>query len=161
MRFTKTLFQAFSVNFSLRFDISFNWRLQFIHSTWTFSHIQSTTGLAGLPVHPNPRPHLISTYNATLSAVSRLPATAVYRQAVESATQHRLSIVNSTENINEIEDKIDAGQIEEVILQAEDELRLVAKMEEWKAWEPLEVPIPKGQWDSIYGVRFGKQGLIY
>ncbi|GAB5586790.1 hypothetical protein Unana1_01690 [Umbelopsis nana] len=120
MRFTKTLFQAVT---------------------------KSTTGIAGLPVHPNPRPHLISTYNATLTAAARLPTTAVFRQAVESLTQHRLSIVNSTENINEIEEKLDAGQIEEVILQAEDELKLVGKMEEWKPWEPLEVPIPKGQWD--------------
>jgi NADH dehydrogenase (ubiquinone) 1 alpha subcomplex subunit 5 len=109
--------------------------------------IQSTTGLAGIPVHPNPRPHLISTYNATLTAASRLPATAVYRQAVESVTQHRLSIVNATENVNEIEEQLNAGQIEEVILQAEDELKLVAKMEEWKPWENLETPTPKGQWD--------------
>jgi NADH dehydrogenase (ubiquinone) 1 alpha subcomplex subunit 5 len=90
---------------------------------------------------------LISTYNTTLSAVARLPATAVYRQAVESVTQHRLSVVNSTENVNEIEEKLNAGQIEELILQAEDELKLLAKMEEWKPWENLETPIPKGQWD--------------
>ncbi len=38
------------------------------------------------------------------------------------------------------------GQIEEIILQAKDELNLVGKMEEWKAWEQLEVPIPEGQW---------------
>ncbi|KAJ2961640.1 hypothetical protein NQZ79_g3117 [Umbelopsis isabellina] len=120
MRFTKSLFQAVT---------------------------KSTTGLAGLPVHPNPRPHLISTYNATLTAASRLPSAAVYRQAVESVTQHRLNIVNSTENVSEIEEKLDAGQIEELILQAEDELKLVGKMEEWKPWEALEVPIPKKQWD--------------
>ena len=113
----------------------------------TFRAIQSTTGLAGIPVHPNPRPHLISTYNTTLSAVARLPATAVYRQAVESITQHRLSVVNATENVNEIEEQLNAGQIEELILQAEDELKLLAKMEEWKPWENLETPIPKGQWD--------------
>jgi NADH dehydrogenase (ubiquinone) 1 alpha subcomplex subunit 5 len=82
-----------------------------------------------------------------LTAASRLPSTAVFRQAVESLTQHRLSVVQSTENISEIEEKLDAGQIEEVILQAEDELKLIAKMEEWKPWEPLEVAIPKGQWD--------------
>ena len=91
-----------------------------------------TTGIFGLPVHPNPRPHLIKTYNATLAALSRLPTVAVYRQATEALTKHRLSIVESTENISEIEEKIDAGQIEQIITQAEDELRLVAKVEEWK-----------------------------
>ncbi|KAI8376957.1 ETC complex I subunit conserved region-domain-containing protein [Blakeslea trispora] len=105
-----------------------------------------STGITGVAVHANPRPHLIQTYNSTLQTLSRLPATAVYRQATESVTQQRLSIVESTENIEEIESKINVGQIEEVILQAEDELSLASKMEEWKAWESLETPIPEGQW---------------
>jgi NADH dehydrogenase (ubiquinone) 1 alpha subcomplex subunit 5 len=78
--------------------------------------------------------------------LTRIPSTAVYRQATESLTQHRLNIVESTENIEEIETKIDVGQIEEVIIQAEEELKMVAKIEEWKAWEELETPIPQGQW---------------
>ncbi|KAI7900872.1 ETC complex I subunit conserved region-domain-containing protein [Cokeromyces recurvatus] len=105
-----------------------------------------TTGITGIPVHKNPRPHLIQTYNATLEALTRIPATAVYRQATEALTKQRLAIVESTEQVEEIETKIDVGQIEEIIMQAEDELKLVGKMEEWKAWEPLETPIPKGQW---------------
>jgi len=108
---------------------------------------KKTTGIFGLPVHPNPRPHLIKTYNDTLAALSRLPTVAVYRQATEALTKHRLSIVESTENVSEIEKKIDAGQIEQIITQAEDELRLVPKVEEWKPWEPLQEPPPKGQWD--------------
>lgn len=110
------------------------------------NNLQATTGLTGIPVHPNPRPHLIDTYNKTLTALSRLPAHAVYRQAAESMTQHRLAIVQGTEDVNEIEKAIDCGQIEELIMQAEDELKLVGKMEEWKPWEPPEVPIPKDQW---------------
>lgn len=78
--------------------------------------------------------------------MTRIPSTAVYRQATEALTQQRLNIVESTENIEEIEAKIDVGQIEEVIMQAEEELKLVAKIEEWKAWEPLETPAPQGQW---------------
>lgn len=89
---------------------------------------------------------MIQTYNTTLEALTRIPTTAVYRQATESLTQQRLAIVESTENVEEIESKIDVGQIEEIIIQAEEELKLVAKMEEWKAWEPLETPIPQGQW---------------
>ncbi|KAJ8661567.1 hypothetical protein O0I10_002835 [Lichtheimia ornata] len=107
---------------------------------------KASTGLTGIPVHPNPRPHLIQTYNKTLTALSRLPASAVYRQATESMTQHRLAIVEGNEDVSEIEKTIDNGQIEELIIQAEEELKLVGKMEEWKPWEPLEVPVPKGQW---------------
>jgi NADH dehydrogenase (ubiquinone) 1 alpha subcomplex subunit 5 len=88
----------------------------------------------GLAVHPNPRPHLIKTYGETLKALTRIPPTAIYRQATEAITQKRLKIVESTTNIQEIENKIDAGQIEEVIWQAEDELKLVGKMEEWKPY---------------------------
>ncbi|RUO96373.1 ETC complex I subunit conserved region-domain-containing protein [Jimgerdemannia flammicorona] len=93
---------------------------------------KTTTGITGIAVHPTPRPHLIKTYGDTLTALSRLPATAVYRQATEALTQHRLAVVESTEDLGEIEAKIGAGQIEEVIIQAEDEQRLVAKMAEWK-----------------------------
>jgi NADH dehydrogenase (ubiquinone) 1 alpha subcomplex subunit 5 len=83
-------------------------------------------------VHPNPRPHLIRTYQDTLTALERIPPTAVYRQATETLTQHRLAIVESTEDIGKIEERIAAGQIEEVIVQAEDELKLVDKIEQWK-----------------------------
>ncbi|ORZ13718.1 ETC complex I subunit conserved region-domain-containing protein [Absidia repens] len=105
-----------------------------------------TTGLTGIPVHPNPRPHLIQTYNTTLSALSRFPEHAVYRQATEGFTKTRLAIVEANENVNDIETKIGCGQIEQLILQAEDELKLVGKMEQWKPWEQLETPIPEGQW---------------
>ncbi|RUS20224.1 ETC complex I subunit conserved region-domain-containing protein [Endogone sp. FLAS-F59071] len=113
-----------------------------------FNAVQkTTTGITGLAVHPNPRPYLIQTYNDTLKTLSRFPAAAaVYRQAVEAVTQHRLSVVESTENVREIEDRIGAGQIEEIIVQADDERELVDKMAEWKPWEPLETPPPKGQW---------------
>ncbi|KAI8058387.1 ETC complex I subunit conserved region-domain-containing protein, partial [Syncephalis plumigaleata] len=105
-----------------------------------------TTSLTGVPVHPNPRPHLIKVYQETLEALKPIPNSAVYRQAAEALTKQRLSVVEQLENVEEIERTLDAGQIEEVIIQAEDELQLVSKMIEWKAWEPLEVPAPEGQW---------------
>ncbi|ORX57452.1 hypothetical protein DM01DRAFT_1382005 [Hesseltinella vesiculosa] len=105
-----------------------------------------TTGLTGISVQPNARPLLIETYNSTLTALSRLPANAAYRQATENITKTRLSVVESTESVEEIEAKIGCGQIEEVLLQAKDELKLVGQMEEWKPWEALETPVPEGQW---------------
>ncbi|KAG9294528.1 hypothetical protein G9A89_008639 [Geosiphon pyriformis] len=108
---------------------------------------KTTTGLYGLPVHSNPRPHLIKTYNETLKILSELPSTAVYRQATEALTQHRLSVVEATENVEEIEKNIAAGQIEEIIWQAEDEKKLSEKIKEWRPWQPLETPPPAGQWN--------------
>lgn len=49
-------------------------------------------------------------------------------------------------DVFELEKKIGCGQIEEVILQAENELRLARNMLEWKAWEPLKAPAPQNQW---------------
>lgn len=37
--------------------------------------------------------------------------------------------------------------MEELIDQAERELQLVDKMEEWQPWEPLIAAHPPGQWD--------------
>ncbi|OZJ02099.1 hypothetical protein BZG36_05211, partial [Bifiguratus adelaidae] len=97
-----------------------------------FAARKTTTGLTGIAVHNSPRPTLIKVYNQTLSRLSALPASAVYRQAAEALTKHRLEIVESTKDVNEIEKKIGAGQVEELIWQAEDELKLVEKMEQWK-----------------------------
>lgn len=105
------------------------------------------TGITGIYQHPNPRPALISLYNATLGELSeKFPADSVYRQSVENLTKSRLAIVESNEVIEKIENQIGCGLIEEVIIQANEELELLRKMAEWKAWEPLqEKPLPD-QW---------------
>lgn len=103
-----------------------------------------TTGIHGIPVHPHPLPHLLQTYRSTLSLLSKMPPQAVYRQAAEALTNHRIGIVQShggeveasseanEAQIEKIEEAIGQGVIEEVVLQAEDEQRLAAKMLEWK-----------------------------
>ncbi|KAF9917114.1 hypothetical protein BX616_001890 [Lobosporangium transversale] len=111
---------------------------------------KKTTGLYGLPVHPDPRPHLITIYNDTLKTLEKFPDHAVYRQATTALTTHRLNIVQSIEDIAKIEEALDAGQIEEVVVQAVEELKLADKMLEWRPWEPLETPVPKDQWNYKY-----------
>ncbi|ORY06799.1 hypothetical protein K493DRAFT_251516 [Basidiobolus meristosporus CBS 931.73] len=108
--------------------------------------VKESTGLFGIAVHSNPRPHLINVYNQTLAVLDRLPSNAVYRHATTALIKQKLSFVENTENIAELESKLDAGQIEEVIMAAEDELKLAQKMEEWKAWEPLAVEPLDDQW---------------
>ncbi|KAG9323805.1 hypothetical protein KVV02_002251 [Mortierella alpina] len=111
---------------------------------------KKSTGIYGLPVHPDPRPQLITLYNDTLKTLEKFPEHAVYRQATAALTNHRLSVVQGTEDITKIEETIDAGQIEEVVIQAVEELKLAGKMLEWKPWEPLETPAPKDQWNYKY-----------
>lgn len=101
-----------------------------------------TTGLTGLDVHPSPIEHLAKTYASTLSLCAQMPQGAVYRQACESITNERKSVVDrfakesvSEQVIESVERELGQGQqIEEVIIEAEDELKLAAKMLEWKPY---------------------------
>ncbi|GJJ78002.1 NADH dehydrogenase (ubiquinone) 1 alpha subcomplex subunit 5 [Entomortierella parvispora] len=115
-----------------------------------FSVVKKSTGIYGLPVHPDPRPQLISIYKDTLKTLEQIPSHAVYRQATSALTTHRLNVVEANEDIAKIEKTLDAGQIEEVVVQAAEELKLAGKMLEWKPWEPLETPAPKDQWNYKY-----------
>lgn len=104
------------------------------------------TGLTGIDTHPNPRPVLLETYRETLQVLSCMPNYSIYRQATETLTKQRQDIVEKNESTEDIENKIECGLIEEIILQAKDELNLAKKMLEWKSWEDLEVHPPSDQW---------------
>jgi len=114
---------------------------------------KSTTGITGLNVHHDPIPELTNIYQSTLTMLSSIPETSVYRQGVEALTQRKLKVVQSANgSIPEVEKQLDEGHIEESLDIATDEMNLVSKMIEWKAWEPLvEKPEP-GQWQY-----FGKE----
>jgi len=95
---------------------------------------KKTTGIHGLHVHPDPLPELITTYESTLSVLSAVPQTSVYRQSAEALTRHKLNIVKGINgDIAQAENRLNEGQIEESLEIAADELSLVAKMVEWKA----------------------------
>ncbi|XP_047421346.1 NADH dehydrogenase [ubiquinone] 1 alpha subcomplex subunit 5-like [Sciurus carolinensis] len=49
-------------------------------------------------------------------------------------------------DVKKLEDQLQLGQIEEVILQAENELSLAIKMPPWKPGEPLEEEPSANQW---------------
>lgn len=52
-----------------------------------------------------------------------------------------------TQDVNEIEKKIGCGQVEEILVQAENELLLARKFLSWKPWESLSKQAPPRQWD--------------
>jgi NADH dehydrogenase (ubiquinone) 1 alpha subcomplex subunit 5 len=124
-----------------------------------------STGLHGLAVHPNPLPELTRTYESTLAALSSIPKHAAYRQGAEALTLRKLKIVQDANgDVAQVEKQLDEGQIEQAIAIAKDELGLVGKMTEWKAyvtslfvylfsrltigrWEPLEEKPEPGQWE--------------
>lgn len=111
------------------------------------------TGLTGLYTHPNPRPALISLYNHTLKVLEKkYPQESVYRQSVEALTKNRLAIVEANEVTEHIENQIGGGLIEEIVIQAHEELQLAKELAELKVWEELEEKPLDDQW-----VYFGKK----
>ncbi|KAM9683740.1 NADH dehydrogenase [ubiquinone] 1 alpha subcomplex subunit 5-like [Dama dama] len=54
--------------------------------------------------------------------------------------------VCETPRVKKLEELLQGGQIEEVILQAENELSLARKMIQWKPREPLVEEPPASQW---------------
>ncbi len=111
------------------------------------------TGLTGIYQHPNPRPALIALYNHTLTVLdTKFPKESVYKQSVEALTRNRLKVVQEEEITENIENKIGGGLIEEIIIQAHEELGLANDLSLMKCWEELEEKPLDDQW-----VYFGKK----
>lgn len=76
-----------------------------------------TTGLTGLHVSEAPHMELKRLYARILRTVEQMPETSTYRKATEQLVKHRKQIVESTEKITDVEEKIGMGQAEELIWQ--------------------------------------------
>ncbi|CAH0766253.1 unnamed protein product [Diatraea saccharalis] len=109
--------------------------------------LKKTTGLTGLAVAANPHHTLGALYGKILRTLQKMPENAVYRKYTEQIVRERAAVLQQTKDVCEIEQKINCGQAEELIIQAENELNLARKMLNWKPWEPLVAKPPKGQWD--------------
>ncbi|PWY96970.1 hypothetical protein BCV70DRAFT_213914 [Testicularia cyperi] len=125
------------------------------------ARLKKSTNITGLEVSPYPLEELKEKFSKTLSLLQTLPDSSVYKQATSALTQHKLSTVekaiqqtkgveNNAEKLESVyqqtELDLDAGQLEQVLQQASAEYHLVAKMIDWKAWEPLQNPPAPGQW---------------
>ncbi|XP_043277397.1 NADH dehydrogenase [ubiquinone] 1 alpha subcomplex subunit 5 [Venturia canescens] len=108
--------------------------------------LKKTTGLTGLAVAKNPHYNLGILYDKILRTLQKLPNDYAYKIHTEKLIKERESIIKTTPNIAEVERKIACGQIEELIVQAENELILVRNMAVWKPWEPLQETAPPHQW---------------
>uniref|UniRef100_A0A2C9L8E7 Uncharacterized protein n=1 Tax=Biomphalaria glabrata TaxID=6526 RepID=A0A2C9L8E7_BIOGL len=76
-----------------------------------------TTGLTGLPVARHPHKTLKVLYSRILAYINKMPSDAGYRKHTEQITNQRLHLVNSETDVQKLEEKINCGQIEEVIKQ--------------------------------------------
>ncbi|CAB3241049.1 unnamed protein product [Arctia plantaginis] len=109
--------------------------------------LKKTTGLYGLAVAPNAHHTLGALYGKILRTLKKMPEDSTYRKYTEQIVKERAAVLTKTKDVFEIEAKINCGQAEELIVQAENELNLARKMLNWKPWEPLVSKPPAGQWD--------------
>lgn len=105
-----------------------------------------TTGLVGLAVCETPHERLKILYTKILDVLGQIPKNAAYRKYTEQITNEKLGMVKAEPDVKKLEEQLQGGQIEEVILQAENELSLARKMLRWKPWEPLVEEPPANQW---------------
>ncbi|VEN37865.1 unnamed protein product [Callosobruchus maculatus] len=105
-----------------------------------------TTGLTGLAVSKNPHHTLGILYSKILRTLQKMPQDAAYRKHTEEIISERANVLKANQDVEVIEKQIGCGQIEEIIVQAENELILARKMLNWRPWEPLMKQPPAEQW---------------
>ncbi|KAF5306980.1 hypothetical protein FQR65_LT07203 [Abscondita terminalis] len=111
--------------------------------------IKKTTGLTGLAVSAVPHHSLGVLYGKIMRTLQKMPETAAYRKYTEKIICERAQILNSTKDVGQIENTIGCGQVEELIVQAENELMLARKMLNWKPWENLVQKAPAGKLSDL------------
>ncbi|XP_051160837.1 NADH dehydrogenase [ubiquinone] 1 alpha subcomplex subunit 5 [Leptopilina boulardi] len=109
--------------------------------------LKKTTGLTGILVSEYPHRSLNILYGKILRALDKLPQDYPYRTTTEKLIKERATIVKDNPDVENIEKKIGCGQVEELIIQAQNELVLARKMLEYKPWQPLVQEAPKNQWE--------------
>lgn len=114
---------------------------RFTRPLMMMARVKATTGIVGLEVVPNAREVLISLYNKTLKEIQAVPEDEGYRKAVESFTRHRLKVCQEEEDWEVIEKRLGCGQVEELIEEAQDELKLIDKMIGPYAFFLLYIPV--------------------
>ncbi|KAI9588295.1 NADH dehydrogenase [ubiquinone] 1 alpha subcomplex subunit 5 [Glossina fuscipes] len=110
-------------------------------------YVKASTGLTGLAVAVNPHHTLNALYGKILRAVAKMPDDAAYRKYTEQIIKERVKAVEGNKDVIALEKVIGCGQVEELIVQAENELVLARKMLGWKPWEKLIQKAPPKQWD--------------
>ncbi|KAG9510564.1 putative NADH dehydrogenase [ubiquinone] 1 alpha subcomplex subunit 5, partial [Fragariocoptes setiger] len=105
-----------------------------------------TTGITGLLPSAEPHRELLRVYSKLMRALSVLPEESKYRKHTEPIIKNRINIVETTLDVEQLEDKINCGQVEELIEQAKDELSLAKSMAKWRPWRPLDNMPPENQW---------------
>ena len=108
--------------------------------------LKKTTGLTGLAVAEFAHRDLGRLYTRIMRVLETIPSESGYRKHTEKLIRERNDILQQNKVVAVVEEKINCGQIEELILQAKNELQLAQDMKTWKPWESLIEEPPQHQW---------------
>ena len=97
--------------------------------------LKLSTGLSFIDVEPFPRLKLMKLYYMTLDELRDLPDIFDFKLFTEERVKWHMEIVDSTLSIREIEKTVGSGMVEELIIDAHRELKLVKIMKQMKPWE--------------------------
>jgi len=90
--------------------------------------LKLSTGIAFMDVEPYPRMKLMKLYYLTLQELRSLPDVYGYKVVSQELTRFRMKIVDEYLSVRAIEDRIACGTVEELILQAHNEIKLLRIM---------------------------------
>lgn len=105
---------------------------------------KTSTGLTGLDVQPEARVILIELYKKMAAELAKFPEDYPYRIESEQQIQRRLSILLEETDVMRLEEEMDAGQLETLIDEADDELHhVLPTILDLKPWAK-----PPTKWDQ-------------
>ena len=104
------------------------------------------TQLTGIFKATNPHKTLHTLYKRILLQLEKMPSDAAYRVNTTKIIKERQAVIERETTPEGVVNALKSGQIEEIIIQAENELDLAKKMLEYKPWEPLTEHPPPDQW---------------
>lgn len=119
-------FKTLTINFS---------RSRFYYSTTSSNKI--STGISGLKVDPSARSNLFNLYSELKGKLCQLPEDYAYRKGMLAVLDNRSKMIKDEAFTDlDLESEIGEGQLEELVEQAKEEIKLFEKLSnEWKPWE--------------------------
>lgn len=96
-----------------------------------------STGITGLQADPSARSNLLKLYTEFKEKLSQLPEDYAYRKGMLAVLENRSKMIkNESFSDLDLETEIGEGQLEELVEQAQDEIKLLEKLSnDWKPWE--------------------------
>uniref|UniRef100_A0A8C3VLP4 NADH dehydrogenase [ubiquinone] 1 alpha subcomplex subunit 5 n=1 Tax=Catagonus wagneri TaxID=51154 RepID=A0A8C3VLP4_9CETA len=109
--------------------------------------LRKANGPVGLAICETPPERLKTVYTKIPDVLEQTPKNAAYRKYTEQTTHEKLGMVKAEPDVKKLEEQLQGGQREEVILQAGNGLSLARKMVQCKPWEHLVEEPPADQWE--------------